>query len=117
MSISAVETKIPNAISVEVSGKALRVKLSDGRTVPIPVDQYPRLAHATKQERANWRIIGRGRGIHWEDLDEDISVEGLLAGNRSGESTASLTSWLTARHQLKFHPWKGVKRFLEYRAG
>jgi|GEM_PF-207315 len=106
MSISAVETKIPNAISVEVSGKALSVKLSDGRTVSIPVDQYPRLAYATKQERANWRIIGRGHGIHWEDLDEDISVEGLLAGNRSGESRNSLTRWLRARHQPKFHPWK-----------
>ena len=107
MSISAVETKIPNAISVEVSGKALSVKLSDGRTVSIPVDQYPRLAHATKQERANWRIIGRGHGIHWEDLDEDISVEGLLEGNRSGESRTSLMSWLLARHQPKFCPWKG----------
>lgn len=107
MSISAVETKIPNAISVEVSGKALSVKLSDGRTVSISVDQYPRLAHATKQERANWRIIGRGHGIHWENLDEDISVKGLLEGRRSGESRTSLTSWLLARHQPKFCPWKG----------
>ena len=109
MSISAVETKMPNAVSVEVSGRALSVTLSDGRTVPIPVDQYPRLAYATKQERANWRIIGRGHGIHWEDLDEDISVEGLLAGNRSGESTTSLTRWLMARHQPKFRPWKGER--------
>ena len=107
MSISAVETKMPNAISVEVSGKALSVKLSDGRMVAIPVDQYPRLAYATRQERANWRIIGRGHGIHWEDIDEDISVEGLLAGNRSGESTTSLMRWLLARHQPKFRPWKG----------
>ena len=107
MSISAVETKMPNAISVEVSGKALSVKLSDGRMVAIPVDQYPRLAYATKQERANWRIIGRGHGIHWEDIDEDISVEGLLAGNRSGESTTSLMRWLLARHQPKFRPWTG----------
>ena len=107
MSISAVETKMPNAISVEVSGKALSVKLSDGRMVAIPVDQYPRLAYATRQERANWRIIGRGHGIHWEDIDEDISVEGLLAGNRSGESTTSLMRWLLARHQPKFRPWTG----------
>ena len=63
MSISAVETKMPNAISVEVSGKALSVKLSDGRMIAIPVDRYPRLAYATKQERANWRIVGRGHGI------------------------------------------------------
>ena len=107
MSISAVETKIPNAISVEMSGKALSVKLSDGRTVSISVDQYPRLAYATKQERANWRIIGRGHGIHWEDLDEDISVEGLLAGNRSRESKSSLKSWLMARRQPTFRPWTG----------
>lgn len=107
MSISAVETKMPNAIGVEVSGKALRVKLSDGRTVSIPVDQYPRLAYATKQEKNNWRIIGRGHGIHWQDLDEDISVEGLLAGTRSRESKSSLRRWLMVRRQPNFRPWKG----------
>ena len=107
MSISAVETKMPNAISVEVSGKALSVKLSDGRMIAIPVDRYPRLAYATKQERANWRIVGRGHGIHWEDVDEDLSVEGLLAGNRSGESKSSLAKWLRARPRPKFRPWQG----------
>lgn len=107
MSISADETKIPNAVSVEVSGKALSVKLSDGRTVSIPVEQYPRLAYATEQEKANWRIMGTGQGIHWEDIDEDISVEGLVAGNRSGESTASLKRWLAATRRPEFQPWKG----------
>lgn len=105
MSISAVETKMPNAVSVRVSRKALGVRLSDGRTVPIPVDQYPRLAYATKRERANWRIIGQGHGIRWENLDEDVSVDGLLAGRRSGESTISLMRWLMARR--RFDPWVG----------
>lgn len=105
MSISAVEAKIPSAVSVWASGKALRVRLSDGRTVPIPVNQYPRLAYATKRERANWRIIGQGDGIHWEDVDEDISVDGLLAGRRSGESTTSLMRWLMTRR--RFDPWVG----------
>ena len=108
MSISAVETKVPNAIGVEVSGKALRVKLSDGRTVSIPVDEYPRLAFATQKERANWSLIGGGHGIHWEDIDEDISVEGLMAGRRSGESQRSFERWLVARSQPTFQPWKGA---------
>lgn len=108
MSISAVETKVPNAVGIEVSGKALRVKLTDGRTVSIPVDEYPRLAFATQKERANWSLIGGGHGIHWEDIDEDISVEGLLAGRRSGESQRSFGRWLAARSQPTFHPWKGA---------
>ncbi len=107
MSISGVEKHIPNAVSIEVSRSALSVELSDGRTIPIPVDRYPRLAYATHQERTNWRIMGAGHGIHWEDIDEDISVEGLLAGNRSGESTASLKRWLAATRQPEFQPWKG----------
>jgi len=54
--------------------------------------------HATPEERNNWRLIGRGHGIHWEDIDEDISVEGLLAGKPSGESQASLKKWLNQRN-------------------
>ncbi|MDE0029884.1 MAG: DUF2442 domain-containing protein [Deltaproteobacteria bacterium] len=98
---------MPNAIGVEASGNTLYVRLSDGRTVVIPVDRYPRLAYATKRERANWSLIGEGQGIHWEDIDEDISVEGLLAGKRSGESMRSVVKWLMARRQPKFQPWKG----------
>lgn len=63
----------------------------------VPVARYPRLAHGTPSERADWRLIGRGEGIHWPKLDEDISVEGLLTGRRSGESQASLERWLKAR--------------------
>jgi hypothetical protein len=100
---------MPNAIGVKASGNGLSVKLSDGRMLSIPVDRYPRLAHATKQERANWRIIGRGHGIHWEDIDEDISVEGLLAGNRSGESTTSLRRWLMARREIRSLDWRRLR--------
>ena len=82
--------KMPAAIGVDVAGNVLRVELSDGRAISVPVDWYPRLAHATEKERANWRIIGRGQGIHWEDIDEDVSVRDLLLGKRSEESQSSL---------------------------
>jgi hypothetical protein len=82
---------------VSVTEDSLVVELVDGRTVTVPVTWYPRLAHGTSAERANWRFIGDGEGIHWPDLDEDISVEGLLAGRRSGESAPSLRWWLESR--------------------
>lgn len=89
--------QLPDAIGVDVAGNALSVELSDGRTISVPVDWYPRLAHATEKERANWRIIGRGQGIHWEDVNEDVSVRDLLLGKRSEESQASLMKWLNGR--------------------
>jgi hypothetical protein len=76
-------------------------ELSDGRALSVPLVWFPRLVHATEAERANWRLIGRGQGIHWPDLDEDISVEGLLAGRPSGESHASFKRWLEARQQSR----------------
>ena len=79
------------------TGDALVVDLVDGRTITVPLTWYPRLAHGTPAERANWRFIGEGEGIHWPDLDEDISVEGLLAGRRSGETQASLRRWFESR--------------------
>ncbi len=97
MTISRVDIGIPNATSVEITDEALTVKLSDGRTLSVPLAWYPRLLHATLKERANWRSIGKGQGIHWSDLDEDISVEDLLAGRRSGESQASFKRWLEGR--------------------
>ncbi len=89
--------QLPDAIGVDVAGNALSVELSDGRTISVPVDWYPRLAHATEKERANWRIIGRGQGIHWEDVNEDVSVRDLLLGKRSEESQTSLMKWLNGR--------------------
>lgn len=97
MNTSAVEMQLPDAIGVDVARNALSVELSDGKTISVPVDWYPRLAHATEKERANWRIIGRGQGIHWEDVNEDVSVRDLLLGKRSEESQASLMKWLNGR--------------------
>jgi len=97
MSTSAIEMEVPFAEDVTVSDDTLCVDLSDGRSISIPLAWYPRLTRATTAERKRWRLIGRGLGIHWEDLDEDISVEGLLAGKPSGESQASFSKWLAQR--------------------
>ena len=85
------------ATSVPVSGDGLIVELSDGRTVSAPLAWYPRLLHGTAAERDNYQFIGEGLGIHWPQLDEDISVEGILAGRRSHESRESLEQWLASR--------------------
>ena len=97
MSTSAVEIEVPFVEDVTVSGDTLCVDLSDGRSISVPLAWYPRLMHASSAERKRWRMIGRGVGIHWEDIDEDISVEGLLAGKPSGESQASFSKWLAKR--------------------
>lgn len=73
------------------------VYLSDGRNISVPIIWYPRLLNGNKQERENYELIGDGEGIHWPDIDEDISVDGILAGRRSGESQSSLDKWLTRR--------------------
>ena len=88
---------MPEAERVEVTNDTLMTDLSDGRTISVPLAWYPRLAHATPAEKRNWRLIGVGQGIHWPDLDEDISVEGLLAGRPSRENQESLKRWLEAR--------------------
>ena len=97
MSISTVEIEIPLARAVKVTQDSLHVDLADGRTISVPLAWYPRLLHATPEERKSWRLIGMGRGIHWDLIDEDISVEGLLAGRASRESQASLKKWLSTR--------------------
>lgn len=97
MPTSKVEIEVPDVVGVEVTDDALIAELNDGRTISVPLTWYPRLLQATPEERDNWRLIGRGQGIHWEDLDEDISVEGLLAGRASGESQASFKRWLHGR--------------------
>ncbi len=97
MSICKVSMDVPDALAVEISSDTLSVDLHDGRTIAVPLAWYPRLWHAASEERNAWRFIGRGEGIHWDSLDEDISVESLLAGRHSGESPASLKRWLAAR--------------------
>ncbi|MCD4677298.1 MAG: DUF2442 domain-containing protein, partial [Desulfobacula sp.] len=73
------------------------IELDDGRTVSVPMVWYPRLLNALPQERKNWRLIGKGRGIYWDSIDEDISIEGILAGRPSGESQSSFKKWLESR--------------------
>ncbi len=101
MPTSRINIEIPNAIDVEVTDETLTAKLEDGRTISVPLVWFPRLVHATASERSNWELIGQGQGIHWESLDEDISVEGLLAGRRSGESKASFKRWLEMHKKKK----------------
>lgn len=100
MTISTIELESPSAENVKLSADALFVELSDGRTVSVPLAWFPRLLHATPKERRRWRLIGKGHGIRWEDLDEDISIEGLLAGRASGESQSSLKRWLSQRGRI-----------------
>src|SRR4051794_7102721 len=97
MSSSRTEVNQPLAHSVSVTDEALVVDLEDGRTITTPLAWFPRLAHGSSAERETWRLIAHGEGIHWPELDEDISVESLLAGRRSGESQASFRDWLRRR--------------------
>lgn len=97
MTTLAIEIRMVSAQSVNVTEDALTVDLSDGRTVSVPLAWFPRLLHGTPAERSKWRLIGDGEGIHWPDLDEDISVENLILGKSSGESQKSLKKWLETR--------------------
>jgi hypothetical protein len=97
MSISGTEVREAIATSVTANDDALTAELTDGRTITVPIVWFPRLAHGTPEQRSNWRFIGGGVGIHWPDLDEDISVESLLTGGRSGETQESFRHWLQAR--------------------
>jgi|SRR6516162_1740184 hypothetical protein len=97
MSTSRVETLDAAAPAVEVTDDALIARLTDGRTISVPLAWFPRLSHGTSEERSNWRLIGNGEGIHWPELDEDISIPSLLAGHRSGETSESLRNWLERR--------------------
>ena len=112
----------PEALAqkVRVTADELAVKLVDGRTVSVPVQWYPRLAHGSPAERQNWQIIGRGVGVHWPDLDEDIAVEDLLAGRPSGESQASFQRWLESRDLLankRMQPARQKRRAQSRRRG
>ena len=98
MSSLALETQEPRAQSVTVAEDSLTVNLIDGRTIIAPLTWYPRLWHGNQEERSNFEIIGDGTLIHWPELDEDLSVAGILAGRGSGESQQSLRRWLQRRH-------------------
>ncbi len=94
------------ATHVQMSADTLSVELADGRTIAVPLAWYPRLAHASEEERLHWRLLGDGRGIHWPAIDEDISVANLLAGQPSAESQSSFKKWLASRSK----PPRGRKR-------
>src|SRR5258708_3091067 len=99
MTTSIRETSSPGVVSVTFSNRNTRltVELDDGRSISAPIAWYPRLQYGTARERNFWKLVGWGGGIHWPDLDEDISVENLLAGKRSLESERSLGKWLESR--------------------
>ena len=99
MNSSRASSAQARAQNVAVTDDAIVVDLVDGRTITTPLVWYPRLLHGTPAERNRWEPIGHGEGIHWPDLDEDIEVDGLLAGARSGESQKSLQRWLAARER------------------
>jgi hypothetical protein len=97
MNTLAIDSSALKATGIQVTDQALVVSMADGRTVSAPLVWYPRLLNGTPAERGNHRIIGDGEGFHWPDLDEDISVEGILAGRSSGECAESLQAWLASR--------------------
>jgi hypothetical protein len=97
VSSSLVQIEKARAQQVTVTDESLVVELTDGRTISAPLAWYPRLLHGNAAERKNWRLIGKGEGIHWPDLDEDLSIESLIAGHPSGESSPSLKRWLAER--------------------
>jgi len=97
MTTLAIKLDLPYALNVMVTEDTLNVDLSDGRTISVPLTWFPRLVHASREQRDNWRLIGRGHGIHWDDIDEDVSVEGIITGRPSGESQSSFKKWLEER--------------------
>jgi hypothetical protein len=86
-------------IRAQLTDEALVVDLANGRTVSVPLVWYPRLLQASMEERQRFRLIGGGEGIHWELLNEDVSVEGIVAGRRSMESAECFRRWLENRSE------------------
>jgi hypothetical protein len=97
--MNSLTTRVRTVIAqnVTTTDDTLVIELVDGRTISAPLAWYPRLLHGEPKERNNWRLIGKGEGIHWPDLDEDISVENVLLGKPSGESQRSFKRWIEER--------------------
>ena len=87
----------PIAVAVEMTDENMSIQLADGRIITVPLEWYPRLAHATQAERENYELLGHGSAIGWPDLDEHLSIESILAGRSSGESQRSFKQWLASR--------------------
>ncbi len=100
MNTLATEIRTTVARSISVTEDSLIVDLDDGRTISVPLAWFPRLLNGSDEERKDFRLIGKGEGIHWPQLDEDISVEGLIFGRPSGESQRSLKRWLEDRQKV-----------------
>ena len=94
--IEATEAEMPTMADVEISADNVTAYLSDGRAISVPLAWYPQLTHAAPEERNSWELRCNGRSIHWSELDEEISVEGMLAGHLFGESQRSFKEWLGA---------------------
>lgn len=88
---------IPIIQKVTITDETLSVDLSDGRTISVPLAWYPRLLNGSILERNDYRLIADGSGIHWHQLDEDISLKNLILGQPSGESQTSFQRWLKNR--------------------
>ena len=99
MTISQIETQEARALKLRFAAETMIVELSDGRELSVPLAWFPRLVYASKDERKNWELFGGGSSIHWPDLDEDIGIDGLLAGRPSGESKRSFDRWLKAKQE------------------
>ena len=84
--------KTPRIVDVMTSAHLLTVNFDDGRVLSLPLEWYPRLAQASAAGRRNWELVGEGQGIHWPELDEDLSAEGLIAGRRAVRSPAGRTA-------------------------
>ena len=97
MNSLVIETQEARAQDMAVNEDSLIVNLIDGRTIIVPLLWYPRLWYGTAEERSHFEIGEDGTLIHWPELDEDLSVEGILAGRHSGESQKSLKKWLAER--------------------
>lgn len=93
------EIERARAQSVKITEDMLIIELTDGRVISVPLTWYPRLWYGTSGERADFEIIGDGEYIHWRELDEDLSVSGILAGRRSMENPESLKKWLAERQK------------------
>ena len=97
MNSSIPDVRIAEVLEVAVSEETLRVELSDGRTLSVPTGWYPRITYATEEKRGDWTTIDGGRGIHWPELDEDVSLQGLLGGRGSKEGQLSFWLWVETR--------------------
>ncbi|AFM24026.1 DUF2442 domain-containing protein [Desulfomonile tiedjei] len=87
-------------VGIEFGEREFIIELDNGQKIDVPLRLYPRLTYASPDELRNCRFIGDGEGIHWEDLDEDISIENIFSGEGSHESKHSLRKWLKSRNQL-----------------